>query len=46
MSDFREVVLSGRGPNTLSVAMLERFADLLRKSFSTPGPFLIELPLE
>ena len=25
---------------------LERLADLLRKSFSTPGPFLIELPLE
>jgi acetolactate synthase-1/2/3 large subunit len=25
---------------------LDRLADLLRKSFSTPGPFLIELPLE
>ena len=25
---------------------LERLADLLRRSFSTPGPFLIELPLE
>jgi acetolactate synthase-1/2/3 large subunit len=25
---------------------LERLADLLRQSFSTPGPFLIELPLE
>jgi hypothetical protein len=25
---------------------LVRLADLLRRSFSTPGPFLIELPLE
>ena len=25
---------------------LERLTDLLRRSFSTPGPFLIELPLE
>jgi acetolactate synthase-1/2/3 large subunit len=25
---------------------LERLADLLRKSFSTQGPFLIEIPFE
>ncbi len=40
------VMSKSMGVEAARADTLERLADLLRKSFSTPGPFLIELPLE